>query len=233
MTHSNSRTADESRADNIAKLGSDLGEVYSALWQQLSWLHKKWGHYVELFGTSPERIDLLNDTAPTFFRTVQDSLLEDVFLNIARLTDPPKSMGKENLSFKRLPALLTIAALRDEVDAKLLTLATATEFARDWRNRKLAHGDLALALSRVTTPLAPASRAHVKDALEAMGNVLNAIALHFFGSTTMFEFAGEPSAGGGGSLLHYLQAGKEAEQQRRDRLRLGLQTPEDLVRRTI
>ena len=233
MTYSNSQTADEIRADNIATLGTELGEVYSALWQQLSWLHRRWGHYVELFGTSPDRIALLNDTAPNFFRTVQDSLLEDVFLNIARLTDSPKSAGKENLSFRRLPPLLTTKTIRDEIDAKLLALATATEFARDWRNRKLAHGDLALALSRVTTPLAPASRAHVKEALTAMGDVLNAVALHYFGSTTMFEFVGEPSAGGGGSLLYYLQTGKEAEQQRRERIRLGTYTPEDLVRSSL
>ncbi len=216
MTQSSCRTADESLAENIEKMGEELGEVYSALWQQLAWLCRKWGHYVELFGTNAERIALLNDTAPKFFRTVQDSLLEDVFLNIARLSDPPKSAGKENLSFKRLSSLLTVAVLRDEVDGKMLALVVATDFARDWRHRKLAHGDLALALSRATTPLAHASRAHVKQALEAMGQVLNAISLHFLESTTMFDFAREPEAGGAGSLLHYLMAGKKAEQQQRD-----------------
>jgi len=219
MTQSNSLTADESRSENIAKMGTDFGEVYSALWQQLAWLHRKWGHYVELFGTSPDRIALLNDTAPNSFRTVQDSLREDVFLNIARLTDSPKTAGKEKFSFKRLPIMFADTELRNEVEEKLAVLEMATDFSRDWRNRKLAHGDLALALSRVTAPLAPASRAHVNEALHAMGQVLNTISLHFLGSSTIFEFSGKSGASGAGSLLHYLLAGKEAERQRRDRLR--------------
>ena len=233
MTSTNAHTAVQIQANNVATMGADLGETYSALWQQLSWLHRKWGHYVDLFGTDADRITLLNETAPNLFRTVQDSLLEDVFLHIARLTDPPKSVGKDNLSFKRLPSLLTASAARDQVEAGLVTLGTATEFARDWRNRKLAHGDLALALARTTEPLAPASRAHVKEALAAMGTVLNVISLHFQESTTMFEFAGESGAGGVTSMLYYLRAGKEAESSRRERLRSGHFTPEDIGHRRV
>jgi len=233
MTTSNAHTAVQIQANNVAAMGAELGEIYSALWQQLSWLHRKWGHYVDLFGTDQQRIDLLNETAPNFFRTVQDSVLEDIFLHIARLTDSTKSMGKENLSFKRLPTLLTESTIRVQVEAALVTLATATEFARDWRNRKLAHGDLALALARTSEPLAPASRTHVKDALAAMGTVLNAISLHFQESTTMFEFAGESTAGGATSMLYYLRAGKDAETIRRARLRSGQFTPEDIPSRGV
>jgi hypothetical protein len=231
MTSSNAHTADQIRAKDIAAMGVDLGEVYSALWQQLSWLHRKWGHYVDLFGTGSKRVTLLNETAPNFFRTVQDSLLENVFLHIARLTDPPKSAGKDNLSFKRLPALLTDSALRSEVNTRLAALNATSEFARDWRNRRLAHGDLSLALDRAAEPLAPASRSHVKDALSAMGTVLNAVSLHYHESTTMFEFVGEPSAGGATSMLYLLRSGREAESRRRERIRSGTYTPEDMEHR--
>ncbi|WP_407690639.1 AbiU2 domain-containing protein [Rhodocyclus tenuis] len=70
-------------------MGGEIGKVYSALWQEVAWINKKWNQYVELFGTSPERIELLNRAAPSFFRTFQDSLLDDVLLHLARLTDPP------------------------------------------------------------------------------------------------------------------------------------------------
>lgn len=235
MTYSNSsaHTAEQIQAKNLAAMGADLGGTYSALWQQLSRLHQKWGHYVDLFGTSPKRIALLNETAPNFFRIVQDSLLEDVFLHIARLTDPPKSSGKDNLSFKRLLVLLANSTLRNEVESRLIALGTASAFARDWRNRRLAHGDLALALDQAAQPLAPASRAHVKEALAAMDNVLNTVSMHFHQSTTMFEFAGEPSAGGATSMLYFLHAGKEAESRRRERIRNGNFTPEDIEHKNL
>jgi hypothetical protein len=62
------QTAQQAKADNMAHMGDAVGQVYSALWQEVAWIHKKWTQYVELFGTSPQRINLLNDAAPAFFR---------------------------------------------------------------------------------------------------------------------------------------------------------------------
>lgn len=92
------RTADQALAENIRVMGKDLGELYSALWQEVAWVHSKWAEYVQLFGVKESRIDLLNRAAPRFARLLQDSLWEDVLLHIARLTDPAKSMGKSNLN---------------------------------------------------------------------------------------------------------------------------------------
>ena len=54
--------------------GQALGEQYSALWQEVAWLHAKWGEYVELFGTKSSRVDLLNEAAPYFFGQLQYTL---------------------------------------------------------------------------------------------------------------------------------------------------------------
>lgn len=51
------RTAARAKDDNVAKMGEEIGIVYSAFWQEVAWIHKKWEQYFELFGTSPERID--------------------------------------------------------------------------------------------------------------------------------------------------------------------------------
>lgn len=99
MSH---RTAAETQSDNIAAMGEEVGKIYSALWQEVALIHNRWGQYVALYGTSPSRIALLNKAAPSFFRTVQDSLWESMLLHLARLSDPPKSVGKENLSVRRL-----------------------------------------------------------------------------------------------------------------------------------
>lgn len=134
------RTADEVKRHHIEVMGDDLGSLYHALWNELAWLYSKWGEYVELFGTKPSRIDLVNKAAGHFFRIVQDSLWEDALLHIARLTDPPKSVGKENLTIRQLPQLIVKEPLKKNVSALVDVAVEKAEFCRDWRNR---HIDLA------------------------------------------------------------------------------------------
>ena len=62
------------------KDGEPLGALFSALWQEVAVLHFHWKEYVELFGTKPERIALLNRAAPHFFRMLQDELWESTLL---------------------------------------------------------------------------------------------------------------------------------------------------------
>lgn len=224
----NEQTAEQSKAKSCEVMGSELGEIYSELWQQLCALHRKWGEYVALYGTNSQRVDLLNETAPAFFRTVQDCLWEDTLLHIARITDPPSTFKKENLSFLRIPALVPDPQHSAQLTLLVEKAVGATAFARDWRNRRLAHRDLMLALNRPTEPLAAASRIHVNSALSALGEVLNFLSDHYLKSTTAFEYAAEPTAGGASTLLYYLRVGKNAEHQRRERLKNGTFTKEDL-----
>ncbi len=181
------RTAAQAEIDNIAAMGTAIGKTYSALWQEVAWINKKWNQYVELFGTSPERIELLNRVAPSFFRTVQDSLLKDVLLHLARLTDPPKSAGRPNLSLLRLSQAVASTPIAAQAEALSSAALNACEFARDWRNRRLAHRDLDLAVGLNPEPLAPASRASVKAAIASLSELLNLVSLHYSGSTTLFD----------------------------------------------
>jgi hypothetical protein len=138
-------SADEARQSYIAAMGSELGPLCFELWNECVLLHWKWEEYVTLFGTSPGRINLLNDSAGAFFRIVQDSLWEDILLHISRLTDPPRSSGKDNLTLQRL-ARLVEDQLQPPLRTLLTTCSAACAFARDWRMRRIAHRDLALAL---------------------------------------------------------------------------------------
>ena len=162
------RTAAQAKANHVVAMGDEIGTVYSALWQEVAWIHQKWAQYVELFGTSSGRINLLNQAAPAMFRTVQDTLWEDVLLHLARLTDPAESMRKANLSVFRLATLVANLPIGIHVESLSSAALTACEFARDWRNRRLAHRDLDLALGLNSQPLAPASRL---DPVEAMNSV--------------------------------------------------------------
>jgi hypothetical protein len=129
-------------------MGEDLGRFYHALSNELAWLYLKWGEYEALFGTKPSRIDLINKAAGEFFRIIQDGLWEDALLHIARLTDSPRSVGKDNLSIRGLPALIEKPELRQTVQELVDVALQKTGFARDWRNRHIAHKDLKLALCK-------------------------------------------------------------------------------------
>ena len=68
------KNSNEALEEYIEKLGEDLGCFYNALWNEFAALQLKWQEYCELFGTSPERIELLNSAAPAFFGMIQGSL---------------------------------------------------------------------------------------------------------------------------------------------------------------
>ena len=220
-------TATEARADYERRMGVELGSRYALLWQELAWIHRKWEEYVVLFGTSPERVALLNEAAPSFCRLIQDSLWEDVLLHIARLTDPPASVGKSNLSLPALAALVDRPSTKAEVEAKILVCLASTAFARDWRNRHIAHRDLRLALAGSSQPLAPASRLLVGTALDDLAAVLNCIAKDYLDSESFFR--GGPEIGGALELLYILHEGVAALRERRARLERGEISPADLL----
>jgi hypothetical protein len=216
------RTAQEARTANEAAMGAQLGAVYSELWQEVAWVHHRWDQYVALYGTSPKRVDLLNQAAPAMFRVVQDTLFEAVLLHVARLTDPSKAV----LSLQRLVKLSAKTPVASEVRRLADIAIKESEFARDWRNRKLAHRSLSLALGEKVQGLAPASRESVKSALGAFSDVLNAIARHYLNSTTAFNLGlgGDPAL----QLLYVIRDGVRREEERRARWDRGEFLDEDI-----
>lgn len=167
------RTAEEVQQHHIEVMGEGLGPLYHALWNELAWLYSKWDEYLELFGTKPSRIELINKVAGHFFRIVQDSLWEDSLLHIARLTDPPKSAGKENLTIRKLPDLIEEERFKKHLSALIDIAVEKADFCRDWRNRRIAHKDLGLAMKTGAEPLKMASRAKVKEVLSLLLPVEN------------------------------------------------------------
>lgn len=220
------RTADEAKAANIEKMGDKLGTLYSELWQEVAVLHVYWAEYVELFGTKPSRVELLNKAAGAFTHMLQEELWEIRLLHLARLTDPPMTGNKANLTLQGLPALIDDNAVKASVTALIATAVDATAFARDWRNRRIAHRDLKIALNEPGTPLADGSRADVKKAVEAISAVLNAVAGHYLKSETRFDLAARSN--GALSLLYVLHDGIKAREARQERLKSGTFDPNDM-----
>jgi len=221
------KSAEEVEQEHLAVLGPTLGPLYHRLENECAWLQIAWAQYVELFGTTPERIELLNRAAGLFFRIVQDSVWDDILLRLCRLTDPPGISPKANLTVQRLPELVVDSATRASIQALVDKAQAASAFARDSRNRRIAHTDLALALEQGAEPLVPASRETVKAAISAVCAVVERIHLFYFDSALLLDHVNtEPTCAL--SLLYVIRDGVEVEEGRRTRLLEGNPRPEDI-----
>jgi len=208
------RTAADLLAAKRQKMPGDLANLHFQLGQDLTWLHLNWKEFKRLFATSEKRVALLNATAPRFFARYEQTLWHDTLLHLCRLTDPPQSVGKDNLTIRGLTPLVTDSALAARVTLEVEEAVRNTEFARDWRNRRLAHRDLAQVLAPQLHPLAPASRAHVEAVLASLCKVMNSVELHYENSTTSYEHVIVADSGAE-ALLYYLSSGLEADETRK------------------
>jgi len=182
-------------------MGRDAGGVSYGLFNECCQLHLKWSEYVTLFGHNEDRIKLLNLTAPGFFRIVEDSLWEDILLHICRMTDGDRNV----LSLGRL-ARLVKPAIRDEVESRLASVVATTAFAKDWRDRHIAHRNLQLALNQDVEPLAHGSRLTVTAAVRAIADFLGFVEGSYERtSPTVYDFLN--AMGGADDLISVLERG--------------------------
>jgi hypothetical protein len=208
-------------------MGEDLGRVYTALSTELAWAHVKWQLYRQLYA-EPGRVDVLNRTAGHFFGTLQRALFDDIVLHLSRMTDSPSTgRGKNrrpNLTIRRLPWLVP-AVLKADVHALVAAAVNACAPFWPWRHRRLAHTDLAHAITG--DPLPGLSRAQIESALAALVGVLNRLDSHYRQSTTMYADTVAP-AGDAESLVFYLEKGLRAvEEERRRWRRSRLDNPKE------
>jgi len=211
-------TAKEVRAQCVAAMPDPLGELYFELRNQLAWLHLKWNDFRALFAESQETIDLLKEAAPDFFGNLRLTMWEDVLLHLCRLTDPVKSAGKDTLTVRRISEVIPEQPLKDQVAAHAENAKDKTQFARDWRNKRLAHRELPPLAGETPNALAHASRQDVENALAALRQTMNTVAEHYLGAAVGYEHSIE-ALGRVASLLSHLQMGVEARRAELDRLR--------------
>ena len=203
---------EEVRAAAIEAMGSSLGELYDIVSNQVSWVHLKWQEYRALFGTSQDRINFLNDAAPAFFGDLQEMFRDDVLLHLCRLTDPPKSAGKPNLTLATLISLISDVEIREKFIELFGTAKDKTAFAREWRNRRVAHREFPAVVD--SHSLTPGSRQDVEAALGAIRDAVNFLELHYLKSTLRYEHS-IGALGGVDALLRCLAIGVEEKRSRK------------------
>lgn len=196
---------DERRGRCIKGMGDPLGAMYCDLNDHLMDVLLLWEQFEQLFGADEETVQVLNSAAPTFFGVVQAQFLDSVMLGISRLTDSPVNSCQKNLSIRSIPPLVSDLNLRDQVDGAIQIALADTKFARDHRNKRIAHTDLLHVQGCAAKRLPPANRQKIKAGLESICAVLEILNGHYLQS----EFAYDTLiyGGGAGSVVALLRDG--------------------------
>jgi hypothetical protein len=222
-----SLSAEQVLARNTEAMGPALGPIYTALCDELVWLHMKWANYLAIFGTSSTRVELANRAAGSFFHVIQEVMWSDLLIGLARVTDPPRTRGRDNLTVQCLPSLISDTPIYEGIQSQLDSVLKSAVFARKWRNRHLAHRDLSRAIAgKKAEPLPSASLASVRECLSGMVALLNLVDNHYLDSTMIYDMDHVP--GDAESLLRVLRHGLYAKEAYFDRLRSGAATPEEI-----
>jgi hypothetical protein len=197
----------------IAGMGQEFGAVFHALSEELTNLHWKWNQFRVLFTEKESRFELINRTAPFFFRIVSMVLVDDTALGLARIVAERKSYGQDNLTIRRLGQLVD-ESLRKEVRVKTKAAVSACEFTLDWRNRHIAHRDLKLAIkSPGFQPLTGVNVSDFDTALSSLAELMNHIEGKLLKSETAYN---PPMTGDARELLWMLALGvRYVEHQKR------------------
>jgi hypothetical protein len=56
-------------------LSSELKELFEVIKTEITWLHTIWELYIQLFGTSDKNFEIMNSSAPFFFRSQKKNLM--------------------------------------------------------------------------------------------------------------------------------------------------------------
>lgn len=191
-----------------------LNERFDKIWQGISWVGEIWHQYEILFASEKEHIELLNKAAPGFFHIVQWTFVQQVCLGIAKLTDPPKTAGKTNLSIEHFIEQV------EQIDSRFAILIRkkykndvepACAGIRDFRKKLIAHTDHDISMRVVPEPPFGISRKAINGALASIYELLSFVEKHCGGGFGVPSERGA-TAGNAQILLRYLRIGNNAFQ---------------------
>lgn len=196
--------------DDLAKIPFKFRDLFEMVSNHLRTISVAWAQFRELFDESEPRARLLYDTGAHFFATVRTALVDSVVMGACRLSDPPKSMGRRNVSFPALIDAVSDAGLVNlSIDLSML-MATADqkiERLRTPRNRLLAHLDfdsLEGTAARIDRPEYEA----IEDSLAALREIVYRIQREYLGRERRYR--GAIVIGGVDDLIFVLEAGLRA-----------------------
>jgi hypothetical protein len=166
------RTAEEATQARLDALGPEFGPLFRHIETDLYSLRNLWRVYVAFFGTSKERVELLNaSSGPTAF-LLENTLFENALLSLCRMTDPPSGQRGQstNTTIKSFPNFLKDHSNLASLQQLIEDAHNKTQFARSWRNKKIAHSDYDVRQRKAG--LDTASRRDVSNAIDTIAAVI-------------------------------------------------------------
>ena len=177
----------------VPDLPEEIRADFAELSQDVAALQATWDLYLGLF-SDQENVALLSDLALASFQIIEESLVADMTMSICRLSDPSKSRGKANLSFK---ALVQCCCDIPDTNTLLSSFQDACQPVRKWRNKRVAHNDLAVRINPHDNPLPDIPKSLIDKILQLAGDILNLI----LGRFADVELSFSPRVQGGSDAL--------------------------------
>ena len=172
------------------RIPTSAHDLWSAIDAEVVWLHGRWIIYRQLYGTSPERIQLLNESAGTFFNVLNQVLLHDVQLSLSKLGDIAGTGTRTNMTLAAIVDAFKTSgesALVAKLESLLAAFDVSNSKIRHRRNKWIAHFDRATMLGSKVNPRQNPSRSEIEVALEALRAFMNCVQLHYLDSQTMYS----------------------------------------------
>jgi len=146
----------------------------------------RWINFRHLFAEGPERIELLNRVAPSFFGVLQEVMLDELVMVLARMTDKRRDTLNLQTLIRDLGAG-TKPEFVAQMEDRLNRVTAAVEMIRDHRDRRVAHLKLKTAVTTDPEVSLGFSRQSITDALAQVGGFVNQIRKHFGEPYRVFE----------------------------------------------
>jgi AbiU2 len=167
----------------------ELRELYgylsSALFEARESLHALENLYMDA-GV----VALLNRTAPAFFILVEEVLVNNIILSIARLTDQPQTRQHENLTLSRLVLELSERKYSDlgaQLDEKCKRIEEMSNPVRLYRHKRLAHADKAVCLKANMSLSDEISISLIRELIKEIADFLNTFDYEFTKGETSYD----------------------------------------------
>lgn len=184
----------------VEQIPESIRDSFMWLCQDVASLQHKWDFYLGLFGEG-KNTDLLSELAPASFNIIFETLQNDITMAICRISDPPKSMGQENLS---LETLIKSDTDIGGLDGLLTYFKTLCEPVRQRRNKRVGHRDLNTVIRPLENPLPGISREQIDMILRTAANILNSVLQNYDNGELNFHTnnaCARPSANCAGAMM--------------------------------
>lgn len=188
----NSSNSDGDDFPEVDHLPKPLQKDFERLSYRVTRVHGRWSRFLDLFGESERRIELLNNTAPTFFKDFQETYIETIFLSIMRLLDHLTTMGAENLVLEQLLERVREVGdhdLADDLSNQLDKLKDHCDDLETWRHKRIAHLDRDIEHKKIADkdPIPEIQQETIEEALSLIEDFMNTVEGYYGDSQIHFE----------------------------------------------